>query len=69
MKEKIAQLIAGFVIYFIFGMLTVVVAGKTLSEHWGFIMIWTIGMTLVHAFIMEPLRVRLTKKRLNQPKK
>jgi cytochrome c biogenesis protein CcdA len=69
MKEKIAQFIAGLLIYFIFGVIMILIAGKPLSEQWGFIAIWTIGMALVHTFVMEPLRIKLTKRRATQQKK
>jgi hypothetical protein len=69
MKDKIAQFIAGLLIYFIFGVIMILIAGKPLSEQWGFITIWTIGMALVHTFVMEPLRVKLTKRRAAQQKK
>lgn len=69
MKDKIAQFIAGLLIYFIFGVIMILIAGKPLSEQWGFIAIWTIGMALVHTFVMEPLRVKLTKRRAAQQKK
>lgn len=66
MKQKAALLIAGLFIYFIFGIVMVLVAGQELSSRWGFIAIWTVGMAFVHAFIMEPFRQRLSKK--NQAK-
>ena len=69
MKEKIAHFIAGLLIYFIFGVIMILIAGKPLSEQWGFIAIWTIGMALVHTFVMEPLRLKLTKRRADQQKK
>jgi cytochrome c biogenesis protein CcdA len=69
MKEKIAQFIAGLIIYFIFGVIMILIVGKPLSEQWGFIGIWTIGMAVVHTFIMEPLRIRLTKRRADGQKK
>jgi cytochrome c biogenesis protein CcdA len=69
MKEKIVQFIAGLLIYFIFGVVMILIAGKSLSEQWGFIAIWTVGMALVHTFVMEPLRVKLTKRRATQQKK
>lgn len=62
MKQKAALLIAGLFIYFIFGILMVLAAGQELSSRWGFIVIWTVGMALAHAFVMEPLRNRLSKK-------
>lgn len=69
MKEKIAQFIAGLVIYFIFGIIMILIVDKPLSEQWAFIGIWTIAMALVHAFVMEPLRIRLSKRNANQQKK
>jgi F0F1-type ATP synthase assembly protein I len=59
MKAKLAQFIAGLIIYSLFGMLMVFIATGTLNGNWGFIMIWTVGMALAHAFIMEPFRKRL----------
>jgi len=68
MKAKLAQFIAGLVIYFLFGMLMVFIAMGSLTSNWGFIGIWTVGMALAHTFIMEPFRKRMAakKERLNK---
>jgi len=68
MREKIVQLFGGLIIYSIFGVIMVLVAGKELWGQWPFIIMWTSGMSLVHVFIMEPLRVRMTKKRIEKQK-
>lgn len=60
MKAKFAQLIAGIIIYFIFGLLMVYVVHGSLKGNWSFIVVWTLGMALAHTFIMEPFRQRLT---------
>ena len=68
MREKIAQLFGGIIIYSLFGVVMVLVAGKDLHGQWPFIIFWTMGMTLAHVFIMEPMRVRMTKKRNERQK-
>lgn len=68
MKTKISQLIAGLIIYFIFGLLMVFIVYGDISGRWAFIGIWTIAMALVHTFIMEPFRARLAAKK-NKPGK
>lgn len=68
MKAKISQLIAGLVIYFIFGLLMVFIVYGNVSGNWAFIGIWTIGMALAHTFIMEPFRARMNAKK-NKPGK
>ena len=67
MKAKIAQFIAGLIIYFVFGLIMVFVVYGDISGNWVFIGIWTIGMALAHTFIMEPFRARMTAKK-NKPK-
>jgi hypothetical protein len=62
MKAKLAQFIAGLLIYFFFGMLIVFIVYGKLSGNWGFILLWTLGMAIAHAFIMEPFRQRLIRK-------
>ena len=69
MREKIVLLFGGLIIYSIFGVIMVLVAGKELRGQWPFIIMWTLGMSLVHVFVMEPLRVRMTKKRIEKQKK
>ena len=66
MREKIAQLFGGTIIYSVFGVLMVLIAGKELRGQWPFIIFWTAGMTLAHVFIMEPMRIRMTKKRADR---
>ncbi|ALM48691.1 hypothetical protein AMR72_07160 [Flavobacterium psychrophilum] len=68
MREKIAQFFGGVMIYSIFGVIMVLVAGKELQGQWPFIIFWTMGMTIAHVFIMEPMRVRMTKKRAERQK-
>jgi len=67
-REKIAQLFGGIIIYSVFGVIMVLIAGKELRGQWPFIIFWTAGMTLAHVFIMEPMRVRMTKKRTERLK-
>jgi len=67
MKAKIAQLIAGLVIYFFFGLLMVFIVKGKLTGNWIFISVWTIGMALAHTFVMEPFRARMIAKK-NKPK-
>lgn len=68
MKQKIALFVSSLLIYFVFGILMIVAAGKDLPNKWLFLAIWTISMSLVHFFIMEPLRVRMAKKKADQKK-
>lgn len=68
MKQKIALFVSGLLIYFVFGILMIVTAGKDLPNKWLFLAIWTVSMSLVHFFIMEPLRVRMAKKKADQKK-
>lgn len=68
MKQKIALFASGLLIYFIFGVLMILAAGKDLPNKWFFLGIWTIGMSLVHFFIMEPFRARMAKKKAEQNK-
>lgn len=63
MKAKLAQFIAGLIIYFLFGMLMIFIVYGALSGNWGFIIIWAVGMALAHTFIMEPFRQRMAKRR------
>ncbi|MCW4468282.1 hypothetical protein OGH69_04825 [Flavobacterium sp. MFBS3-15] len=63
MKAKLAQFIAGIIIYFLFGILMVYIAMGSLASNWGFIMIWTLGMALMHTFVMEPFRKRMVARR------
>ncbi len=63
MKAKLAQFIAGLIIYFIFGTLMVFIVQGSLTSGWLFIVIWTIGMALAHTFIMEPFRQRMVARR------
>jgi VanZ family protein len=63
MKAKLAQFIAGLIIYFLFGMLMVYITMGSLSPGWTFIAVWTLGMALAHTFIMEPFRKRLEAKK------
>lgn len=67
-REKIAQLFGGIIIYSIFGVIMVLIAGKELHGQWPFIIFWTAGMTIAHVFVMEPMRVRMTKKRTERLK-
>lgn len=68
MKQKIALFVSGLLIYFVFGILMIVAAGKDLPNKWLFLVIWTVSMSLVHFFIMEPLRIRMAKKKADRKK-
>lgn len=68
MKAKLAQLLAGLIIYFLFGILMVFIVYGTLSGKWGFIAVWTVGMALAHTFVMEPFRQRMAARK-EKPKK
>ncbi|MDV6168885.1 hypothetical protein R1T16_10645 [Flavobacterium sp. DG1-102-2] len=68
MREKIAQFFGGIIIYSVFGVLMVLVSGKGLAGQWHFILFWTIGMSLVHVFVMEPFRKRMAKKKAEADK-
>ena len=63
MKAKLAQFIAGIVIYSLFGMLMIFIVYGELTGKWGFISIWALGMALAHTFVMEPFRQKMAKKR------
>ena len=67
MKAKIAQFVAGLVIYFMFGLLMVFIAYGDISGNWVFIGIWTVEIAQTHTFIMKPFRSRMAAKK-NKPK-
>jgi Na+/melibiose symporter-like transporter len=69
MRLKFAQFLGGMIIYSLFGLLMVWISGTGMKGQWTFIIIWTVGMSLMHLFIIEPMRDRLAKKRVNQQKK
>lgn len=68
MKQKIALFVSGLLIYFVFGVLMIVAAGKDLPNKWLFLAIWTISMSLVHFFILEPFKAKMARKKENQKK-
>lgn len=69
MREKLVQFFGGIIIYSIFGVIMVLVSGKGMQGQWPFIIIWTLGMSVVHVFVMEPLRIRMAKKRVEKERK
>ncbi len=69
MRLKIAQFFGGIIIYSVFGVLMIVLSGTGMQGQWPFLIIWTIGMSLMHVLIIEPMRIRMAKKRENQQKK
>lgn len=69
MREKIAQLFLGIIIYSVFGVIMVLVSGKGLAGQWPFIIFWTMGMSLVHVFVMEPFRKSMAKKKAEADKR
>lgn len=68
MKQKIALFVSGLLIYFVFGVLMIVAAGKDLPNKWLFLGMWTISMSLVHFFILEPFKAKMARKNENQKK-
>lgn len=68
MKQKIALFLSGLLIYFVFGVLMIVAAGKDLPNKWLFLGMWTISMSLVHFFILEPFKAKMARKKENQKK-
>jgi len=69
MKLKLAQFVAGLIIYFVFGVITIVIAGDDFKNPWTYVITWTIVMSLLHVFVLEPFRVRLVRKKEEQQKK
>jgi hypothetical protein len=69
MKLKLAQFVAGLIIYFVFGIITIVIVGDDLENPWSYVIIWTLGMSLLHVLVLEPFRVRLVRKKEEQQKK
>lgn len=69
MRLKIAQFFGGMIIYSLFGVLMVWLSGTGIKGQWPFIIIWTVGMSLMHVIIIEPMRIRMAKRRANQQKK
>lgn len=63
MKEKIAHIIGGLIIYFIGGCLIVFVADKDMENKWQFIASWTVFMTLFEIYVFQPLRKKLKKRK------
>ena len=68
MRLKITQFFGGIILYSIFGLLMVWLSGKGLEGQWTFLSIWIIGMSLMHVLIIEPMRIRMAKKRAEQKK-
>lgn len=68
MKQKIALFLSGLLIYFVFGVLMIVATGKDLPNKWLFLGMWTISMSLVHFFILEPFKAKMARKKENQKK-
>lgn len=69
MRLKIAQFFGGIILYSIFGLLMLWLSGKGLKGQWTFLSIWIIGMSLMHVLIIEPMRVRMAKRKAAQQKK
>ena len=69
MKLKLAQFVAGLLLYFVFGVITILIAGDDFKNPWSYVITWTIFMSLLHVLVLEPFRVRLTKKKEEQKKK
>lgn len=62
MNRKLAQFLAGLVIYFTFGVIMVYVAGQGLPQGWAFVAVWSVTMALAHVFVLEPFRARMAAK-------
>jgi len=69
MRLKIAQFFGGIIIYSLFGILMVWLSGVGFKGQWTFLSIWIVGMALIHVFVIEPLRVRIAKKRAAEDQK
>nr|WP_297309571.1 hypothetical protein [uncultured Flavobacterium sp.] len=60
MKEKVSYIIAGFIVYFVLGL---IISYTSYSEmNWKFIFFWMVSMTLADFFILRNLKKRLSKK-------
>lgn len=69
MRQKLVQFFAGIILYSLFGILMIWLSGVGFEGQWTFLSIWIIGMALVHTFIIEPMRVRMAKKRTAEDKR
>lgn len=62
MKEKIAHIAAGLIIYFIAGCIIVYVVDSDMENKWQFILFWTVFMTIFEMIALQPLRKWLVKR-------
>jgi hypothetical protein len=69
MRLKITQFFGGLILYSLFGVLMVWLSGTGFEGQWPFIIIWTVGMSLMQVFIIEPMRMRMAKRKATLPKK
>lgn len=69
MRLKLAQFLGGLIMYSIFGVLMIWLSGVGFKGHWTFLSVWIIGMSLIHVLIIEPLRIRMAKRKAELNKK
>jgi F0F1-type ATP synthase assembly protein I len=68
MKKRIANSIAGIIVYAPLGWLTTLFSDMDISAKVQYIIFFTIGMSLADVFILQPLRKRLEAKNAKKGK-
>ncbi|MFD2601923.1 hypothetical protein [Flavobacterium suzhouense] len=69
MRLKIAQFFGGIILYSIFGALMIWISGVGFKGQWTFLSIWIVGMSLMHVLIIEPMRMKMAKRKAELQKK
>ncbi|PZR19030.1 MAG: hypothetical protein DI539_15435 [Flavobacterium psychrophilum] len=69
MRLKLAQFLGGIILYSIFGVLMILISGIGFKGQWTFLSIWIVGMSLLHVIIIEPMRLRMAKRKAELQKK